>query len=509
MNDIQRLWQTLLQIGIVVFALMSISCMQSSAIEPDVQTSQTGMKSEIKNSTSSIKNSDDRKGTDWPRFLGPAETGISTETGLLITWPKNGPSLVWQKEVGTGYSAPSVLGDQLVLHHRVGREERVKCFSASDGSPIWSHKYSSDYRDPYGYNNGPRCTPILRHEHCFTLGAEGSLRCLNLKTGDLIWKHELLKEFDVKEAFFGVGATPILEGNKLIVLVGGQPNAGVVAYDAKSGKKLWQNVGKDEWDGMPTGDGDEKYRWTGEEMVVSYSSPIAVTIHDQRHILCLMRQGLVSLNPENGEVNFAYWFRSPKHESVNAARPVVVDDTIFLSAAYRVGSVLLKVSKDNKSVVEVWRDSENLLAHWSTPIFLDGHYYGFSGRHENEGEFRCIEAKTGKVVWKTSGFEGDLSRFGVADNGRKIIDRTTNEVVPWPYYGRGSCILAEGQFLVLGERGTLALVTATSKSWQEVSRFAPAGMRYPSWTAPVLSRGRLYLRCEDNLVCYDLKQPEK
>ena len=382
MNIAFKLRRSIFVAGMGLFTLFNVACTQSSAVEREPASKQS--QNDTKPATSAATNVESRSqdnvkrtGADWPQFLGPAETGISEEKGLLKSWPKKGPPLIWKKEIGAGYSAPSVLGDRLVLHHRVGREERVECFSPVDGSPLWLHKYSSDYRDPYNYSNGPRCTPLLTKERCYTLGAEGSLRCLNLKTGDVIWKHELRKEYKIPDAFFGVGATPILEGDKLIVLVGGQPNSGVVAFDATNGNKLWENVGKEEWDGMPTGVGDKKYQWTAEEMVVSYSSPIAATIHDQRHVLCLMRQGLVSLDPKNGNVRFKYWFRSPKHESVNAARPVVVGDTIFLSAAYRVGSVLLKVASDGKSVSEVWQDSENLLAHWSTPIYHDGHYYGF------------------------------------------------------------------------------------------------------------------------------------
>ena len=145
------------------------------------------------------------------------------------------------------------------------------------------------------------------------------------------------------------GCTPILEGDLLIVLVGGQPNSGVVAFRADTGDTVWQSVGKDTWDGIETDWPTEpKYRWTGDEMVVSYSSPIAATIHGKRQILCLMRQGLVSVDPADGHVNFKYWFCSRDYESVTAARPVVIDDKIFISAAYKVGSALLQVEPSGR-----------------------------------------------------------------------------------------------------------------------------------------------------------------
>lgn len=447
----------------------------------------------------------DREGEDWPRFLGLTYDGVSRETGLLDKWPEQGPPMVWEIEVGTGYSAPSILGARLVLHHRIDDEEIVQCFHAVTGESLWRYAYPSNFRDPYGYNNGPRCSPILTEEHCFTLGAEGKLVCLNIKDGTFVWKRDLQAEYDIPDNFFGVGATPILEGNKLIVLVGGQPNSGVVAFDSKTGNKLWEAVGKETWDGAKTGwPNDPEYSWEGDEKVVSYSSPIAATIHDKRHVICLMRQGLVSLDPETGEVNFKHWFRSRTHDSVNGARPVVVDDTIMLSAAYRVGADFLKVNPDGKSYEVVWSESRNLLTHWSTAIALDGCFLGFSGRHENEGELRCIDAKTGDVKWTTSGYE-DPSELGRGE-GDQIVNKETGKVVPWPFYGRGSKILADGKFIVLAERGTLALVEATTESWQEISRFSAPQMHYPCWTAPVLSRGRLYLRCEDALVCLDLKK---
>jgi outer membrane protein assembly factor BamB len=217
-----------------------------------------------------------------------------------------------------------------------------------------------------------------------------------------------------------------------------------------------------------------------------------------------MRQGLVALDPSDGSTNFRYWFCSRTYESVNAARPVVIDDKILLSNAYRVGSALLQVAPDGMTVREVWKDERNLLAHWSTPIQVDGAIYGFSGRHEEEGELRCIDAATGDVVWQTTGFEGDTSQLAQDRATGSVIDRSTGKHVPFPFYGRGSKIQVEDKFVVLGERGTLALVKIDPTKWIELSRAAYEQISYPAWTAPVLSRKRLYLRDEDSLLCVDL-----
>ncbi len=399
-------------------------------------------------------------------------------------------------------------GNRLVVFHRQANEEIVECLHAETGDPLWRYAYDSSFQDPYGYNNGPRCTPLLTEDRCFTFGAQGKLCCLDLTTGSSVWSRDTQADFSVPQGFFGVGATPVLDGNKLIVAVGGQPESGLVAFDAGSGETIWQAVGQKTWDGADTGWANEpKYIWTGEEMVVSYSSPLVVTIHGQRHVLCLMRQGLVSVDPQTGAENFHYWFMSRINDSVNAARPVVVEDTILLSAAYRVGTALLRVAPDGKSVKEEWVSPDNLQTHWSTAIHRDGYYYGFSGRHENEGTLRCIKAETGEVVWQTNGFDGDLGDLQRGADG-EIIDSRTGKTVPWPFYGRGSAILAEGRLIVLGERGTLALVEATPSEWQEIFRCAAPEMGYPSWAAPVLSRGRLFLRDEDSLICLDLKDSQ-
>ncbi len=425
---------------------------------------------------------------DWPRFLGPHANGTSDETGLADKWPAGGPPLIWEKTIGSGYSAPSVRGSLLVLHHRVGDEEIVEAMDAATAKPVWRFAYPTGFRDPFGYNNGPRCTPLLTENRCYTFGAEGALICLDLQTGKQVWRRDTAKDWEVPEPFFGVGSTPILEDGKLIVQVGGQPDSGVVAFDAQTGKTLWESVGEKNWSGLP------KIGWRGEAPVVwkrhdkqaSYSSPVAATIHGKRHILVLMRQGLVSLDPQNGGVNFSFWFRCENEYTVNAINPVVLDDLVFLSSSYyKLGSVVLRVAPDGKGVTQVWRDTV-LEIHFTTPVLHDGFLYAFSGRNEPDADFRCVHLKTGELKW----IRDEKWQHG----STKTPDK----------YGRGSAILADGKLIVLGEGGLLGLFKPNPQRDEEIARFQVPQLHYPCWPAPVLSRGKLYLRSEDHLVCLNV-----
>jgi outer membrane protein assembly factor BamB len=438
---------------------------------------------------------------DWPRFLGPNGNNISGETNVLDRWSNNGPPIIWEKSIGSGYSAPSVRGGVLVLHHRIGEDEIVEAMDAASGKSKWQFKYSSRFVDPFGYNNGPRCTPLLTSNRCYTFGAEGKLLCLDLTNGKPVWQRDTSRDWHVPEAFFGIGSTPLIEDGKLIVMVGGQPDAGVAALDPETGKSIWESVGKKTWDGVTpiTWRATKPYEWTGNEMLASYASPTAATIHGQRHLLCLMRQGLVSLNPTNGDVNFKRWFQCQVNESVNAMTPVVQGDLIFISTAYyRVGSVALRVKPDGKSVEEVWRSPQNsfergpngyespvLEIHFTTPVSLDGFLYAFSGRNEPDASFRCVELKTGKLMWSRD-------EHWPAHSTRQP-----------GVYGRGSAILADGKLIVLGEGGRLGLFRPNPKQPEEICAWQVPQLKYPSWAGPVLADGKLFLRSEDHLICVD------
>lgn len=449
---------------------------------------------------------------DWPRFLGPRGDNTSAETNLLDRWPANGPTILWEKAIGSGYSAPSVRGDLVVVHHRLGGEEIVEALEAASGKTRWRYAYASHFVDPFGYNNGPRCTPGLTTNRCYTyrcytFGAEGKLLCLDLADGRLVWQRDTAKDWTVPEAFFGVGSTPLLEGDRLIVMVGGQPDAGVVALEAATGRTIWESVGRATWNGVtPIGWRTTKpYDWTGSEMLASYASPVAVTIHGRRQLLCLVRQGLVSLNPTNGAVNFKRWFQCPVNESVNAMSPIVSGDLVLLSSAYyRLGSVVLRVNPDGRSCEEVWRSPQNPYArdpatgdypvpvleiHFSTPVLHEGFLYAFSGRNEPDASFRCVELATGKLQWS-----------------RDESWRPHSSPQP-ARFGRGSLILADGKLIVLGEGGRLGLFRPNPGRPEELGAWQVPSLHYPCWAGPVLSHGRLFLRDENRLVCVDLHKP--
>jgi outer membrane protein assembly factor BamB len=449
---------------------------------------------------------------DWSEFLGPHQNGISDETGLLEKWPAAGPRVLWKLKIGEGYSAPSIRGNRLVLFHRPSQKtssgdvEVVECLAADTGKPIWRYGYPTQYVDPYGYNGGPRCTPLITADRCYTFGAEGVLTCLNLDDGEKVWQRKTAEEFNIPFAFFGVGATPILEGNLLIVMVGGHPKSGVVAFDAKTGKTVWESVGPETW--PPPRVRIQRDRPPAK--LASYAAPLPATIHGKRHLLCFMRPGLVSLDPATGKTNFSFWFRSELHDSVNAARPVVIDDYIFLSAAYETGAALLKVHPDGKDYDLVWKDVDAMQTHWSTTIADRGYLYGFSGRHQAGSSFRCIDLKTGKLKWQTHDVDANEEPDPKEGRGK----------TPPKYYGRGSATLAEDKFIVQGESGVLALVECNPEKFVEISRVNYPESGYPSWVAPVVAHKRLYLNVARevpdafgrmthlyHLLCLDLAKP--
>jgi outer membrane protein assembly factor BamB len=414
---------------------------------------------------------------DWPSFLGPTHNAVSTETRLTRALP---PRLVWELPKGESYSSPAIAGGRLVMLHRVGNEEVVECVHPETAARHWQMRYRTAYEDRYGYNNGPRSSPVIDRQRVFTVGAEGTLHCLDLSSGRIVWKRDLRVDYRVTQDFFGTGSTPLVEGDKLIVIVGG-PGATVVAFDTASGKEVWR---------------------VGKEWGPGYASPTPAIVHGQRRVFVFAggdsqppSGGLMSIDPASGKVDFAFPWRSRTYESVNASCPVVFDNKVFISASYRMGSALIEVQRDFTHKV-LWTQRDVGL-HFDTAVYRDGYLYAFDGRNEPDASLVCIDARTGEVRWRE------------APEWSEVVQGRTESMSSY----RGSLLFVDGQFLCLGEMGHLQWLDLTPKGYREIARAWLFAAR-ESWALPVLSRGLLYVcqnardvinRTGPRLLCYDLR----
>ncbi len=432
-------------------------------------------------------------GIDWPIFLGPTQDSKSPETGIITKWTAKRPRIVWSRPLGTSYGAPTISQGRLFQFDRFEDQARIYSLNAETGKQLWQYEYKTSYSDYFAYNNGPRCSPVVDGDRVYAYGAEGMLTCLSAVSGKLLWQVNTFKDFGVVQNFFGVGSTPVVEGDLLIVMVGGSPawaqnlgagqldrvegdGSGIVAFDKYTGKV--------------------KYKLTDE--LASYASLKTATINGRRWCFAFCRGGLVGFEPKSGKLDFEYPWRAKLLESVNASMPVVVGNEVFISETYAVGSSLLKVSPGSSEVV--WKDDDRrrqkaMMTHWNTPVYHDGYLYGSSGRHTDEAELRCIEWKTGKVMWAEKGLT------------------------------RSSLLLVDDHFICQAEYGQLLVVKVNPQKYEVVSEIdlkeTVAGpalpgpklpgaevpkplLKYPCWAAPVLSHGLLYVRGDDRLVCLEL-----
>ena len=280
---------------------------------------------------------------DWPQFLGPQRDGTYTGPPIADSWPARGPTRVWERQVGAGFAGPVVVGDRLILFHRVGREEVVEALATKTGETIWRYDYSTSYRDDFGFDEGPRSVPVVAGGRVYTFGAQGQLHAVDLETGAGIWRQDTHDRYDVRKGFFGAAGSPFVEDGRVIANVGGR-RGGIVAFDAATGKALW------------TATNDE----------ASYSSPVGATFGGRRHALFFTRNGLVGLDPESGDVLFQKRWRSRIGASVNAATPLVVGNLVFISASYGTGAALLRV--DGEALVDEWMGDDIMSNHYATAV---------------------------------------------------------------------------------------------------------------------------------------------
>lgn len=309
-------------------------------------------------------------------------------------------TVLWSKDAGAGFAGPVLAGDKLLLFHRVQNKEVVECLDAKSSKPVWSAEYPTGYRDDFGFDEGPRAMPTIASGRVFTHGAEGMLQALDLATGKRLWSVSTMTQYGVEKNFFGAAGSPVVAGNMVMLNVGGKKGAGIVAFDVATGKEAWRATDD------PAG----------------YSTGIVVA----GKAYFLTRNGLVVLEPSTGKVIYQFRWRSRSNASVNAATPIVVGDEVFLSASYGTGATLLKASDGWK---QLWATDDALSNHYATSVYKDGYLYGFHGRQEMGQDFRCVEWKSGKVMWSKDGYGAGTVTL---DGNRLVVVRENGEVVTAP-----------------------------------------------------------------------------
>lgn len=382
---------------------------------------------------------------DWPQWLGPRRDGIYRGKELSPVFPQQGPPVLWRQKVGEGFSAPVVKGDRLVLFHRLDGQETVECHDAINGRLLWSHSYPTMYVDSFGFDEGPRATPLIHEGKVYTFGVEGILLALDLDHGERLWQVDTQKKFGAPKGFFGLACSPMVEGRALMINLGGREGTGIVAFDKDQGDVLWKAT----------------------DQAASYSSPASATIGGRRYSFFFNNEGLVALDPTNGHVFFQYPWKPSLQSSVNAATPQIVGDLIFLSTSYGKGATVLQFNEANPTVI--WAKDGVLSNHYATSVHHDGFLYGFHGRQEQGCELRCVELRTGEIRWSHEGFKA------------------------------GSVLLAGDHLWILTESGQLITAPATANGFQ------PTGMAqilgFSTRAYPALANGCFYARDQKQLVC--------
>ncbi len=375
---------------------------------------------------------------DWPQWRGPNRDGISKET-ILKSWPAEGPKVIWKAPSGEGYSGIVVANGKMYTIHATRADELAVCLDAATGKEIWKTIIDQAFKNDQG--NGPRSTPAVDGDLVYMLSAQGKLAALNAKTGAKVWGHDLRSEFGGQVPTWGVSTSPLVDGELLLVDVGGRGDNGVMAFNKKSGKVVWKTATD-----LP-----------------GYSAPISVTVNGVKQYLFFTGTALVSVSPTDGKKLWSHPWRTSY--DVNAATPVFIPpDKVFISSGYNVGAAVLKI-KGNQ-VEQVWR-SQVMRNHWASPVLLGDYLYGF-----DEATLKCINVNTQEEKWATRGL------------------------------GKGALIYADGHLIVLSERGKLLLVEA--KPEQYVEKASVQVLRGRCWTVPTLANGKLYVKNQEEIVALDL-----
>lgn len=398
---------------------------------------------------------------DWPQWQGPDRDAVSKETGLLQQWPKEGPPLAWKvKGLGGGYGEPSVAAGRIFGMSDRGGDEVVWALSENDGKTLWVKPIgpAASQSMPQG-KEGPGCTPTVDGELLYVLGDGGELACMQVADGKIVWHRSLTRDFGGHAPTWSYRESPLVDGDKLICTPGG-PDATIVALDKRTGKTIW----KSQVPGKPG---------------AAYASAIAIDFDGQREYVQLTQRSLVGVAASDGK--FLWRYDKPANRSgINCTTPIYHDGYVFASSAYGAGGGLVKLSREANGGVKAQEVyfSRRMQNHHGGIILYDGCLYGANGGNGG-GALICLDFKTGKVLW----------------------DQREEDRAP-----KGSIALADGRLYYRTENGTMLLIEPSSREYLERGRFQqPDRSGAPAWAHPVIANGKLYVRDQGVLLCYDVK----
>jgi len=418
---------------------------------------------------------------DWPQWLGPQRDGVWRESGLVETLPTNGFKYRWRVPIGGGYTGPAVAGGRVFVMDRqlaagatnpdspwgrgeIPGSERVLCLNEADGRILWQHEYSCPYT--VSYASGPRATPAVHEGRVFALGAEGNLVCLSADKGAVLWSHDFKKEFNVKTPVWGFAGHPLVDGQKVICLAGGNGSV-VVAFDVVSGKELWRAL-------------------TAKEP--GYAPPMIYEFGGRRQVILWHPEAVSGLDPENGTVLWTHAMTPSVRSGMTIPSPLKVGERLFLTSFYN-GSILLNLVSNKPSVI--WKsqkvsekDTDGLHSVMATPLIENGYIYSPC----SYGQFRCLKLETGERLWET-------------------FAPTSGKSERW---GHAFVVKQGSRSFMFNEKGDLIIARLTPEKYEELSRarlLEPINRdpgRPVVWSHPAFANRCVYARNDKEIVCVSL-----
>jgi outer membrane protein assembly factor BamB len=375
----------------------------------------------------------------WTNFRGPNRDGRYEEMEVLTAWPAQGPPLLWKQPVGIGYASFVVAdGRAYTIEQRRGKETAA-AYDVNTGREVWTQSWNAEYKDSTG--DGPRSTPTWDDGRLYALGATGELRCLDAKTGAVIWGKNILSENQASNLPWAMAASPLVVDDKVIVLPGGTSNNSVVAYNKMTGAPVWKSQSDRQ----------------------AYVSPMLVTLAGRRQVLVVSASRVFGLEPGNGSLLWSYSWGTDM--GINVSQPIIVDNNrFFISSGYGKGAALVEVS--GSAARTIW-ENVSMKNKFNSSVLHQGFVYGL-----DEGILTCVDVNTGERKWK---------------GGR---------------YGYGQVILASGHLIISSDAGDLVLVRATPDQHSEVARFT--ALQGQTWNYPAIAGGRLLVRNGTQMAAYNL-----